>query len=60
MWLDVAVEGDEDAHGAYSTMSGEQRAARQAQFDAVGSEVVDVRIESIGELPAAVERAIQN
>ena len=60
MWLDAAVEGDEDAHGAYSTMSDAQRAARQAQFDAVGSEVVDVRIESIGELPAAVERAIQN
>ena len=58
MWLDAAVEGDEDAHGAYSTMSDEQRAARQAQFDAVGSEVVDVRIERI-ELPAAVEQAIQ-
>ena len=34
VWLDAAVEGDEDAHGAYSTMSDEQRSARQAQFDA--------------------------
>jgi FMN phosphatase YigB (HAD superfamily) len=59
VWLDAAVEGDEDAHGAYSTMSDAQRAARQAQFDAVGSEVVDVRIESIRELAGAVERAIQ-